>query len=305
MDILEMVRVAGRSLALHKMRSALTCLGIVFGVAAVIAMLSIGEGLRYDALKQIKQLGVQNITVKSVEPPSDERPDRRSQTIAYGLTYADARHIGEVCAGATAVVPLKGVCNVVRFLGRTVQADVIGTVPEYLPLAGLSVDRGRFLTQVDEQRSANVCVLGSAAKKKLFGFREALGEMVRMGQGGAYCVVGVLEPQGEAGKIGAMTVMDVDREVYIPLSTAISSHGDIIEPSAGGGKELRIELSGILVRVSDPDEVEGTAALLSKMLANSHTREDYAVVVPKSLLRQGDGNNGHSYRNRASLSTIV
>src|SRR5512138_1585244 len=128
------LRLGLRSLWLHRLRSLLTVLGIVFGVCSVIAMLAIGEGASYEAQEQIKNLGSQNIILRSVKPPEEQKAmDRGNQSMVleYGVTTADVQRIQATIPGVTVVLPSRNIRDYVWNISRRVDCEVIGTVPWY------------------------------------------------------------------------------------------------------------------------------------------------------------------------------
>ena len=126
------VRLGVKSLWLHKLRSMLTVLGIVFGVCSVIAMLAIGEGASFEAQEQIKNLGSQNIILRSVKPPEEQKvSDKGSQSyvLQYGLTYSDIKRIKSTIPGVTVVVPGRIMREYVWHISRRIDCEIMGTVP--------------------------------------------------------------------------------------------------------------------------------------------------------------------------------
>src|ERR1041384_262795 len=142
------VRLGVKSLMLHKMRSVLTMLGIIFGVCSVIAMLAIGEGASYEAQQAIKKLGSRNIIIRSVKPPEGNKTGTtvRSSIIEYGLTYADAGRLKTTLPGVRRVLPIRIMLENIRFNRISIQGQVLGTHPLYLEMSDLGLASGRFLT---------------------------------------------------------------------------------------------------------------------------------------------------------------
>jgi len=194
------VRLGLRSLWLHRLRSLLTVLGIVFGVCSVIAMLAIGEGASFEAQEQIKNLGSQNIILRSVKPPEQQKvTDQGSQSyvLQYGLTYADIRAIQATIPGVIAVVPGRLMRDYVWNISRRVDCEILATIPSYPLMRNRRVLSGRFFTDKEMDEKANVCVLGAETAEKLFPLDPPLGSHVRVG-GDYYHVIGVLEPLSQA-----------------------------------------------------------------------------------------------------------
>src|SRR6266700_7040862 len=158
------VRLGVKSLWLHKLRSMLTVLGIVFGVCSVIAMLAIGEGASFEAQEQIKNLGSQNIILRSIKPPEEQKiSDKGSQNfvLQYGVTYADVKRIRATIPGVTVVLPARNIRDYVWNISRRVDCEVVGTVPWYPAMRNHHVASGRFFNDVDMDGHASVCVLGA------------------------------------------------------------------------------------------------------------------------------------------------
>ena len=169
-SFLSTVRLGVKSLLLHKLRSMLSMLGIIFGVCSVIAMLAIGEGASYEAQEAIKKLGSQNIIIRSVKPSDDAKQSGsgRNMAIDYGITYRDGARIQATIPGIVRVLPIRIIRENVRFAQNSVACQVIGTMPFYGEVVGVDVVRGRFLTDMDERNHDNICVLTAGLAQRLF-----------------------------------------------------------------------------------------------------------------------------------------
>src|ERR1043165_4060784 len=192
--------LAHKSLWLHRLRSMLTVLGIVFGVCSVIAMLAIGEGASFEAQEQIKNLGSQNIILRSAKPPEEQKiSDKGSQSyvLQYGITYADVKRIRATIPGVTVVLPARNIREYVWNISRRVDCDVVGTVPWYPEMRNHRVASGRFFTDEDMDNKTSVCVLGAEMVPALFPLESPLGKHVRVG-GAYYQVIGIMEARGAA-----------------------------------------------------------------------------------------------------------
>ncbi|MDP6381305.1 MAG: ABC transporter permease, partial [Phycisphaerae bacterium] len=225
----ETIRLGLQSLRLHKMRSTLTMLGVVFGVCAVIVMLAITEGLSWEAQEQIRRLGATNILVLAVKPPEDlSGTATRQYVLEYGLTYDDAERIATTIPRVKVVAPAREIRKTVRYRTRATEARAFGTVPWYLDLYRLQVQRGRFLNSVDLRKKSKTCVLGLALVKRLFMHEDPVGKDVKVGSD-YYRVVGVLGARGsmevQAGSSGGKSF---DELIYIPLTTVQGRYGDLI-----------------------------------------------------------------------------
>jgi len=280
--------LAARSLWLHRLRSGLTVLGIVFGVCSVIAMLAIGEGASYEAQEQIRQLGSTNIIVRSVKPP--EKPGSTSTAVIvseYGLTYTDAERIRETIPSVEVLVPARRIRKTISHGGRRMDAVILGTVPWFPQVTGRRVARGRFLVSADLHRMRNVCVLEPGVAEELFPFGGALGQAVKIGTD-YYRVVGIAEPSSRPGSSGEHARAAAGGVgAYIPLTAARSRFGEILVNVSSGSREMeRVELHEITVRVGDLKDVIPTAGMVRALLERFHSRKDYEMIVPLELLNR-------------------
>ncbi len=285
---------------MRKLRSLLTALGIVFGVCSVIAMLAIGEGASFEAQEQIKNLGSQNVILKSVEPPEAE--DRtESETIylnQFGLTYRDIKQIKETIPGVSVIVPTRTFRERLWNLTRSAECEVHGTVPWFPSMKNLRLKSGRFFGEVEMQKRVNVCVLDESAARSLFPLSTPLGKSVRV-RGTYFRVVGVSETSsrdqanGEAGNADSQAA-DEDNgssapRMFVPLNTMLERFGDVVyERSAGGYNAEKVELSEVTVKVDDAERVVGSANAIRHILERNHEKTDYTVTVPVELLRNAE-----------------
>src|SRR5438045_4565439 len=177
------VRLGVKSLWLHKLRSLLTALGIVFGVCSVIAMLAIGEGASYSAQEEIKSLGSQNIILRSVKPPEEQKVSEKgsqSFVLQYGLTYTDIKRIRSTIPGVTVVVPGRIMREYVWNISRHVDCEVMGTVPWYPQMRNHHVARGRFFSDKEMDDKTSVCVIGAEMVRTIFPLDSPIGNHARV-----------------------------------------------------------------------------------------------------------------------------
>ncbi len=275
------------NLLLHKLRSFLTMLGVVFGVGSVVAMLSVGEGASKEALEQIRKLGSNNIILSSVKPVEDEQSSTvRTHMSIYGLTYADLDRIASSFAGIDQVAPVKLTRKEVRLHDRAMELRLVGTTPDWFDLVPREVLAGRVILPSDQHRQAPVAVLTEFGARKILATRSAVGQMVRIG-GDAFEVIGIV--RSEAGQGQSMQIPDQDVDVYIPIEVARRYFGDIVTRRAAGTYEReKVELHQIIVRVNSAEQVEATAAGIESMLTRFHAKKDYGMSVPLALLKQAE-----------------
>ena len=288
------VRLGVKSLWLHKLRSLLTVLGIVFGVCSVIAMLAIGEGASFEAQEQIKNLGSQNIILRSVKPPEEQKvSDKGSQSyvLQYGLTYSDIKRIKSTIPGVTVVVPGRIMREYVWNISRRMDCEIMGTVPWYPQMRNHHVARGRFFTDKEMDDKANVCVLGAGMVQSLFPLDSPLGKDVRVG-GDYYEVIGVMEPIGKSVQQTDATQDNTkaaaDR-MFIPLETAKTRYGEILRKIRSGSFEQeRVQLHEVTVKVNKLEQVVPVADAIKQVMERNHKKKDYDIEVPLEKLRQAE-----------------
>src|SRR5262245_43627901 len=282
---LHVVRLGVKSLLLHKLRSLLTVLGLLFGVASVISMLAVGEGASHEALEQLKALGPTNLMVRSQRPP--EPVDQRTvskKALAYGLRYSDADRIRATFPSAEQIVPVREAPKTLRAGPRLANSIVIGTTPEYREVMSLAIDEGRWLSAVDVDRAENCVVLGAAAATALFPLADPLGQTVQAGNA-RFAVVGVLAMLGREASPGGTPL---DQCIFVPITTSRSRFGDEIRKIAQGSEDrTRVELSEIKLCMWSTDEVLPAAKLLASVLEiGARAQDDVKLIVPLELLRQ-------------------
>lgn len=287
------VRLGAKSLLLHKLRTVLTMLGIIFGVCSVIAMLAIGEGASYEAQEAIKKLGSQNIIIRSIKPPEDAKQSGagRGMMLEYGLTYQDAGRIQSTIPGVMRVLPIRIIRENALFARNSVPCQVLGTMPFYPEIIGLDIVRGRFLSDMDERGQDNVCVLTAGLAQRLFPYQDPLEQSVKV-DSFYYRVVGLVREKNmpeQRTQSGHAEGEPLDNNLYIPLSTARSRFGDVLVRRTSGSQEVeKIELHQLTVQMRDVASVETADPQIKTLLSRFHNKSDYETIVPLQLLRQAE-----------------
>jgi putative ABC transport system permease protein len=287
------VRLGVKSLLLHKLRSVLTMLGIIFGVCSVIAMLAIGEGASYEAQEAIKKLGSQNIILRSLKPTDDAKQSGMGRNLAldYGLTYDDGSRIQSTIPGVVRVLPVRIIRENVRFAQNSVACQILGTLPFYTDIVGVDILRGRFLTEADEINQDNVCVLTVGLAQRLFPYQDPLTQSIKI-NAFYYRVVGLLREKNlpeQRTQAGKMEGEPLDNNVYIPLSTARTRFGEVLIRRSAGSMEIeKVELHQLTVQMRDVAAVETADPQIKTLLARFHKKNDYEAIVPLQLLRQAE-----------------
>ena len=281
------IRLGIKNLMLHKLRSLLTVLGMVFGVGSVIAMLAVGEGASREAMEQIRKLGSNNIILSAVKPVEDEQQGtaRRGWMSVYGMLYEDEQRIRETMPAVLRTVPVKHVRKEGRLGERAMELRLMGTTPDWFGLVARPLVAGRTLTQMDFDRQAPVCILTEYGARRLLATEHTIGQPLRIG-GDYYKVIGIVKSEQSSGSI---QTPDQNVDAYIPMNVACARFGDIsIRRTVGTFEMEMVELHMILVQVRSIDQVEPTADAIRSMLKKFHKNEDYRISVPLALLQQAE-----------------
>jgi putative ABC transport system permease protein len=280
-----------KSLLLHKLRSGLTVLGIVFGVAAVIAMLAVAEGSSKDAQLRIEQLGATNIIIRSVKPTEETQAQggRPARVLNYGLKYDDFDRIMATVPTIKKALPIREIRKQIRRLEHSIDGRVVGTTHEYDEFNHLEIERGRFLTEADNAKVQNYAVLAAETAETLFPIDDPIGKSVKLGSD-YYTVVGVTKRRASSAAIGgSLSGQDFNKDVYIPLTTCKLRFGErIINSRAGSQEAEETQLSQITLQVGSIPEVRPTHPIIEaavKPPGQTHAiKKDVDIIVPYELL---------------------
>jgi putative ABC transport system permease protein len=283
-DPREFLSIAAEALWRYKLRTALSILGVVLGVAAVIAMMSVSDGARREALQQVQLLGLNNLVVRSRGGVTST-----SASPSPGLTAGDAEKLLTLIPLTQAVSPL-----IDRFVqlssgGRSSPARALGVRSTYQTILHLNVSRGRLLSALDEGSAARVCVVGAPLARSLFEYRDPIGETLRM-EGKYFSVVGVLTDQASVRGLNALAWRDLDQAVLVPLPALSGKSLDIVPGQP---------VDEIWLQASDGERVEEIGRILDQTLTRLHHGvHDVEIVVPRELLAQ-------RYQTQRTFSVVV
>ena len=274
-------------LLLHKLRSFLTTLGIVFGVGSVVAMLSVGEGASKEAMDQIRKLGSNNIIISSIKSIEEESTSTtHSHMGIYGLTYEDGVRVADTFKTIRQVAPVKLIRKEGRLGERALELRIVGTTPIWFELVQRPVVAGRVLIASDDDERAPAAVLTEFGARKLLAAENTIGQSLKIG-GDRFEIVGIVK--SESGQAGNIQIPDQEVDVYIPINVARSYFGDIMARMTSGTFERElVELHQMIVQVNSIEDVEPTAKGIEDMLKRFHKKKDYLVSVPLALLRQAE-----------------
>lgn len=264
------------NLASHKLRSALTMMGMIFGVGAVIAMLSIGAGAEQQAMATIDRMGLRNVLVRDVDRSEDELNEIRRKSL--GVSLRDATVIRDGIPGVEVAAPKLEV-DVYKVMapGARTEATVLGVAAAHAELSGLSVEHGRFLDEIDELQHGQVAVIGAGVRRDLFGAGTAIGRHLKVNDIW-FEVVGVLQDSADASSFQGIDIGTTASEIYVPVTTAMRKFDR--EP-------LRAPLDEITVRLGEGVSPQASAVAMRRLLERIHGGErDFELVVPEALLEQ-------------------
>jgi len=274
------VRLGLENLLLHRLRSLLTMLGMIFGVAAVVSMLSIGAGARQKVMALIEQMGVRNLIVEAKET-TEWQAHSKIRKISPGLTFEDYRIIRDDVKDIEASTPRKRMTP-----SKTIpkaQEDVpavYGVNPSYTTIGGLQMLQGRFFDQDEENRGAAVCVLGAAARSSLFGAADPIDQYVKVNEQW-FRVIGVASPQlSSRTEVSGIPTQDLNNIIYVPLNAAILRLEDSYS-------DVRDEIDGIYLNLKEGADMPAAAQVVRAILDSSHhAAGDFSVIVPAELLAE-------------------
>ncbi len=277
--------LAVRSLWLHKLRSALSVLGIVIGTGAVITLMAFGEGSMQDALEDIKRQGATNIIVQSVKPPDDSSNQRRTMTLAYGLTHADYAKFKQLDT-IVGSVPMRMFKQEIRSLHRMHNGRVVGTTAGYRNVNKIELVDGRFLNDSDDDNIENYVVLGADVAEALFPFQSATGETI-MVNGHDFKIIGVLKERTPLSNAGGISE-DYNSDIYVPINTCRARWGVAVYIRSSGSRSgEQVELHQITLTISDIDKVRDAGAVIKDNLERDHGyKKDWIVVIPLDRIEE-------------------
>jgi putative ABC transport system permease protein len=312
------LNIALEAVFLNKVRSMLTALGIIFGVAAVIAMMAIGQGAKQEILDQMKVVGVNNIiiTPKSAKTKDSEKKDESSATTSSssnkqnlesyspGLTMSDASSIRDMIPTVEKVCPeVVYETNIIKD-GRHSSAKLTGVLPEYFSLFNLDLAQGEMFNQEQLRDGKPVCIIGQTIKSRFFPKENPIGKDIKCGFIWLK-VIGILHPRDVSASTQDLGISDYNNTIFTPIQTllrrykdrSLVSTTDDNDRSYFGNREdlgesteaaaSKSQIDKIVVQVKESDQVAATTALLKRMLQRRHAgASDVEIRVPELLLKQ-------------------
>jgi putative ABC transport system permease protein len=310
------VRTAIEALRHNKLRASLTSLGILFGVASVIAMLAIGKGAEQEILEQMRLLGSNNVVITPLVeqkegPVEDQQPDKQVKKYSPGLTYADAQAIARVIPAVEVTTGEIVLNTTLTREGRRRSGKVVGVDTTYFRLTNLALRRGAWFTPLQVERGLPVAIIGHAVRTRFFTTEDPIGKPLKVGDTWL-TVVGVLDERRVSDQaVQRLGIRDANMDVYVPVHTLLlrfRNRAQVTQrdielaarppnaPSSDTATESeeqrrertnRNQLDRVIVRVTESRLVPGVADVVQRMLARRHNSVvDFEITVPELLLKQ-------------------
>lgn len=278
MQIDEIVNIALRAILDHKFRSFLTMLGIIFGVASVIAMLSIGEGAKRQAIAKYKDLGVNNVIIREKKLSSKALEEMRAK-FSQGLSLADVKNIKDVVPGVESIAPQSEKSTEAKVGDKSIKSTLIGVTPEFIRILNYQTEKGSFITQDQYDRKLKACVIGAGLAKYFFANDDPIGKMVKI-EDQWLEVVGVMKSKALFSEtVGELASRDLNNDVYIPLTTFLKRFPK--------DNVLESEIKQITVKIENSEKLPESSALIRSILNRRHfNNDDFSIVIPYELLKQ-------------------
>jgi putative ABC transport system permease protein len=253
-------------------------LGIIFGVASVIAMLSIGEGAKREAIAKYQDLGVNNIIIREKKLSEAELEEVRAK-FSQGLSIRDANAVAEIVPGVTKIAAQAEINTDIRYADKSVKSTVIGVTSNFLDMMNYKIGRGELIDDHHYNRKLKVCVLGAGVAGTLFGYEDPIGEMIKV-EDQWLEVIGVLESKSLFTEtVGELAARDLNTDIYVPLSTFLSR---FTRENALTG-----EIQQITAQVNNSNNLMEASKLIDEILKRHHfNNQDYNIVIPFELLKQ-------------------
>ncbi len=292
--------IAFEAVLANKVRSLLTALGIIFGVAAVIAMLAIGTGAQQEIMEQIKLVGVNNIVVEPVVEQVEEQLDENSSLekernqFSPGLKLDDAEAIRNIIPGINKISPEIVMDTYIVKSGIRRSAKLVGVKPAYFEVLDFQLREGRMFSEKNLINGDPVCIIGRNVAARFFPNQSPIGNKIKSGNQWLE-VIGILEERlVSESSISKLGIRDFNMDVYIPIQTMLIRYKnrDLVTESQlndddGGGSSNYHQIDKMVIQVSDSERLNPTAEVLAKMLERRHFNVvDFEITIPELLLKQ-------------------
>ncbi|MDA3853938.1 MAG: ABC transporter permease [Bacteroidales bacterium] len=297
------VYIAVEAIFAHKVKSFLTALGIIFGVAAVISMLAIGNGAQAEIMEQIKMVGVNNIIISpkttedsTSDAEADDSNADKNNSFSPGLSLKDAESIKELIPSVNAVCPIISFKFSTMRNGKSKAVNLEGTTNDYFKLFNIELQNGQYFNPVQTFRGDPVCIIGHSVKRKFFNQENPIGQQIRCGSVWL-TVVGVVDKQAfNTSSDEALSISSTDNKIFIPVQTMLMRYKnrtlvreDKLENNSNGSnnKKTLHQIDKIIVQVDETEYLTATSDIVSRMMLRRHNGiTDFEIAIPELLLKQ-------------------
>lgn len=299
MNNIESFVIGLKGLQSNKLRAALTMLGIVFGVAAVIAMMSIGEGARQETLQQIELMGTNNIIINKIGVKQNSKVKKAS--FSPGLNLKDAYAIKELNPLVEHITPMREMAVQVMYKSTMLETKLVGTSIDYPKTFNTKIAAGSFFKSFHLESYSNVCVIGTGIQQKLFKFENPINKKIKVGDLW-FSIIGVAAPKNvSTSAVKGLGVRNFDEDIYIPITTMMYKMEKIdtenvlifgIGFRAFGDQALatvvdRNSVDQLTIKVNNSEQLKEASRLVSRIMERRHFGvKDYEIVLPEQLLEQ-------------------
>lgn len=303
------VIIAIEAILANKVRSLLTALGIIFGVAAVISMLAIGNGAQQEILDQIKQVGVNNIIIKPLEKKaaltSEDNEESSQEKSGYspGLTMADYDAISEVLPTIEKMAPLVKQQITGSRKGQMMSVSLEGVNENYFDLFNITIRTGGNFIDVQEADGMAVCIIGDNIRARLFRDEDPVGQFLKCGSDWLK-VIGVIERRDFAAATSdEVGIGSTDNKIYVPINSFFrrikeryrinfSQMEQMIKSNDSESKSIVNQVDKLIVQVQNTEQLTASAEVIRRILLRRHKNNiDFEVTVPELLLKQQQRTN--------------
>ena len=293
------INIAFEALLENKFRSGLTALGIIFGVAAVITMLAIGNGAQQQIIEQIEQVGAKNIIIRPKVIGNIEQEDNVTKKYSPKLTINDVKAIKSVLPGIEKITSFISYETSTIANGKKKNCNLVGVSREYFSIYNLALDKGSFFSELQEKNSDAVCLIGSNLATKLFAGKNPLGKTLKTNKL-QLTIIGIIAPGKTIGEsLQNIGMNNYNDEIFIPIHTALRRYKDRAritektltendeEDSKPDKSEITDQIEKIVIGIQKTENMSESVDILYRMLYRRHNKvEDFEIVVPEQILQQ-------------------
>ena len=297
------LNIAFEALVENKFRSGLTALGIIFGVAAVITMLAIGNGAQQQIIEQIEQVGAKNIIIRPKIIGNIEEEDETTKRYSPKLNLNDVEAIKKVLPKIEKITPFLSYETSAIANGKKKNCNLVGVSAEYFSIYNLDLDQGSFFSDLHEKKSDAVCLIGSNLAAKLFAGKNPIGKTLKTNKL-QLSIIGIIAPGKNIGEsLQAIGMNNYNDEIFVPINTILrrfKDRGRITEKSLNDRSndddedqpkvaetEITDQIEKIIISITETDNMAESVDILYRMLLRRHHEvEDFEIVVPEQILQQ-------------------